>query len=41
MTTLHLLPEGDNFLVLLAPPPELDVELHRAYLRQSQGQVMT
>lgn len=36
---LHILPEGGVFLVLLAPPPELDVELHRASLRQSQGQV--
>ena len=41
MTTLHVLPEGGLFLVLLAPPPELDLEIHRVSLRQSQGQMMT
>lgn len=36
---LHILPEGGVFLVLLAPPPELDVELHRASLEAKPGQV--
>lgn len=41
LAVIHILPEkGGILLILLVPPPELDVDLYRASLRQSQGQVM-